>query len=251
MVWLVESRERDRSHRYGDHVRAVVAWKRHAGAVLSMSAAVAGVLAWAAPSASADASIGGSVVRGRHVVIVGIGGLLWSDVSPRTTPVLWRVAEQGAVGSLDVSGVRPRTCPVDGWLTLNGAARAAVPEAGSGACPAGPAVVRRAGLIAGGIPVGARVPGLGRVESYNAQFHWDPQWGLLGSSPAAGRCVTAAGPGAGLAVARRNGWMPGYLPDPSSLSPVVLGECPLTVVDLGALPVRGGGCRPAGRARAG
>jgi hypothetical protein len=31
-----------------------------------------------------------------------------------------------------------------------------------------------------------------------------------------------------------------YLPDPPSLSPVVLGECALTVVDLGSLPVRGG-----------
>jgi hypothetical protein len=240
MGWLVECRERDQSRRYGDQVRAVKGWKRHAGAVLSVGVAVAGVLAWAASAASADEAVGGDAAPARHVVIVGVGGLLWSDVSPRTTPVLWRVAEQGAVGSLDVSGVRPRTCPVDGWLTLNGAARAAVPEAGSGACPAGLAVERRAGLIAGGIPVEARVPGLERVESYNAQFHWDPQWGLLGSSPGAGRCVTAAGPGAGLAVARRNGWMPGYLPDPSSLSPVVLGECPLTVVDLGALPVRGG-----------
>jgi hypothetical protein len=171
LVWLVEYREQDWSRRYGDRVRAVMRWKRHAGAVLSVGAAVAGVLAWAAPSASADASIGGSVGRGRHVVVVGIGGLLWSDVSPGTTPVLWRVAEQGAVGSLDVSGVRERTCPAEGWLTLNGGARAALPEPAGGMCPADLPVVPRSGQVAEGMPVGARVTGLGRVESYNAQFH--------------------------------------------------------------------------------
>jgi hypothetical protein len=240
MVWLPESRERDRLRRYGDRVRAVTGWKRHAGAALSASAAVAGVLAWAAPWASASVAAGGSAVPDHHVVVVGIGGLLWSDVSPRATPVLWRIAERGAVGSLDVSGVREQTCPVDGWLTLNGGARAALPEAADGSCPAGPAVVRRSGLVAGGIPVGARVPGLGQVESYNAQFHWDPQWGLLGSSAGKGRCFTAVGPGAALALASRSGGLAGYLPDPASLSPIVLGQCPLTVVDLGPLPVRGG-----------
>ena len=47
MVWLAESRERDRSRRYGDRVRAVAAWKRPAGVVLTLGAVMAGVLAWA------------------------------------------------------------------------------------------------------------------------------------------------------------------------------------------------------------
>jgi hypothetical protein len=111
MGWLAERYERDLSHRYGDRVRAVPGWKRHAGVVLSVSAAVAGVLAWAASTASADAAAGGSGARDQHVVIVGIGGLLWSDVSPRTAPVLWQIAGRGAVGSLDVSGVRERPSP--------------------------------------------------------------------------------------------------------------------------------------------
>ena len=88
MGWLAERRERDRSRRYGDQVRAVTGWKRHAGVVLSVSVAVAGVLAWAAPSASADEAVGVGVAASRHVVIVGIGGLLWGDVSPSTTPIL-------------------------------------------------------------------------------------------------------------------------------------------------------------------
>ena len=206
MGWLVECRERDQSRRYGDQVRAVKGWKRHAGAVLSVGVAVAGVLAWAASAASADEAAGGGVAAARHVVIVGIGGLLWSDVSPSATPNLWRVAGQGAVGSLDVSGVRPRTCAVDGWLTLNGAARAAVPEPGSGTCPGELAVVPRSGLVAAGMPVGAWVPRLGRVEAYNEQFHWDPQWGLLGSVAGEGAVCHRGGAG-GRAGGGPAGWV--------------------------------------------
>ena len=219
----------------------MAAWKRHAGAVLTLGAVVAGVLAWAAAPTRASAGVAAAdAASARHVVIVGIGGLLWSDVSPRGTPNLWRIAERGAVGSLDVSGVKELTCPADGWLTLNGGARAEVPKPADGACPAEPAVWPRSGLVAAGVPVGAWVQGQERVDAYNGQFHWDPQWGLLGSSPGQGRCVTAVGPGAGLAVARPNGWVHGYLGVPSGLTSAVLGECALTVVDLGSLPVRGG-----------
>lgn len=223
---------------------------RHAGAALTMAASLAGVAAWPPPAASATALPSAGAGRVRHVVVVGIGGLLWSDVSPLATPALWRIAEQGAVGSLDVSGVRERTCPAEGWLTLNGAARAALPGVNGGACPAGPEIVPRSGLVTRGVPVRARVPGLGRVEAYNAHFHWDAQWGLLAGSAGAGRCATAVGPGAGLALASRNGWVPGYLTGPSSLSSAVLGQCPLTVVDLGSLPVRGGRGGTAARAAA-
>jgi hypothetical protein len=60
--------------------------------VLGVIAAVAGVLAWTASAASADQAARGGMAPARHVVIVGIGGLLWSDVTPRATPVLWRLA---------------------------------------------------------------------------------------------------------------------------------------------------------------
>ena len=60
----------------------------------------------------------------RHVVVVGISGLRWSDVSASATPTLWRLAGQGSVGSLVDYAVKPLTCPADGWLTLNAGARA-------------------------------------------------------------------------------------------------------------------------------
>src|ERR1035441_6105869 len=60
----------------------------------------------------------------RHVVIVGLSGLRWSDVPPASTPTLWRLAGQGSAGSLVDYAVLPLTCPADGWLTLNAGARA-------------------------------------------------------------------------------------------------------------------------------
>src|ERR1039458_1180098 len=58
------------------------------------------------------------------VLIIGIPGLRWSDVSAQTTPALWRKATAGSVGSLVISAVETRTCPADAWLTLNSGARA-------------------------------------------------------------------------------------------------------------------------------
>ena len=60
----------------------------------------------------------------RHVVVVGISGLRWSDVSQAATPTLWRLAGQGSAGSLVDYAVKPLTCPADAWLTLNAGARA-------------------------------------------------------------------------------------------------------------------------------
>jgi hypothetical protein len=159
----------------------------------------------------------------RHVVIVGLSGLRWSDVSRAATPTLWRLAGQGSVGSLVDYAVLPLTCPADGWLTLNSGTRAQSDhtEAGCGALPA----VVRAGS-------GAEVPGLPALISYNKQFNNNPAWGLLAG--AAG-CATAVGPGAALALADSAGHVASYLPSPADLSATMLSRCPLTVVDLGNL----------------
>src|SRR5580704_10972270 len=165
----------------------------------------------------------------RHVVVVGLSGLRWSDVSPSATPTLWRLAGQGSVGSLVDYAVLPLTCPADAWLTLNAGARAKTDHTNA-ACGAFPAVV-----AAGS---GAEVPGLGALESYNQQFHNDPDWGLLGRE--APGCATAVGPGAALALAEPgsgsgSGHVASYLRAPSDITAGVLSRCPLTVVDLGNL----------------
>ena len=157
----------------------------------------------------------------RHVVVVGLSGLRWSEVSPAATPALWRLAAQGSVGSLVDYAVLPLTCPADGWLTLGAGARAQS-EHTNAACGGFPAVVAAHG--------GAEVPGLGALESYNQRFHDNPDWGLLAG--AAG-CATAVGPGAALALADRAGHVASYLPSAAGLTAGVLSRCPLTVVDLG------------------
>jgi hypothetical protein len=205
------------------------------------------------------------------VVLVGIGGLRWSDVSPTTTPALWRLAGHGSVGSLVVGGIHPRTCPADGWLTLNAAARAAVPHAASGPCPAVPAVTAYPSRGHPGAPSPAWVSRMPGLVSYNARFHYNPQWGLLAAAPGAaglpgvartsgargpvarpgsGRCATAVGPGAALALASPAGRVGSYLPSPDQLTAATLARCPLTIIDLGSLPSAPGPAGESARAAA-
>jgi hypothetical protein len=159
----------------------------------------------------------------RHVVIVGLSGLRWSDLSLAATPALWQLAGQGSAGSLVDFAVLPLTCPADGWLTLNAGARVQTDHTDAG-CRTFPAV-RLDGA-------GATVPALPGLIGYNQRFRTDPSWGLLGR--AAG-CATAVGPGAALALAGPSGAVASYLPSPADLTAAVLSRCPLTVVDLGNL----------------
>lgn len=153
------------------------------------------------------------------VVLAGIPGLRWSDLSPRATPNLWRLASQGSVGSLVVRTVLPRTCAVDGWLTLNAGARAMARHTGKGQCPP--------------IAAPSALPG---IAAYNQRFHYNTHWGLLAATAGPGGCVTAVGPAAALAVAGQQGQAPPYLPVAVGVSRSVIAQCPLTVLDFGALP---------------
>ncbi|MGD0607736.1 MAG: hypothetical protein ABSA53_29645 [Streptosporangiaceae bacterium] len=198
--------------------RPAARWSALLGCLLAVLA-VAGGAAAAAPARAATAA-----APARHVVVVGISGLRWSEVSAAATPTLWRLAGQGSVGSLVDYAVLPLTCPADGWLTLNAGARAQS-EHTDAACGSFPAVV-----AAG---TGAQVPGLPALESYNNQFHNTPSWGLLSRETPG--CSTAVGPGAALALADSSGHVGSYLPAAAGLSAAVLARCPLTVVDLGVL----------------
>ena len=151
------------------------------------------------------------------VVLAGIPGLRWTDVSAKATPHLWRIAGQASPGTLVVHTVLPRTCPVDGWLTLNAGARAIAQHTEKGQCPP--------------IPAPSALPSIAR---YNERFHYNPHWGLLASAAGPGGCATAAGPGAALALASRSGVTPRSMSVTSGVSRSALARCPLTVVDLGA-----------------
>ncbi len=229
---------------------ARLAWL--SGACLLAGLVLAGLAIFPAPAAravadrAAGSGVAGDARAGRPgaVVLIGIGGLRWSDISQRATPVLWRLAQAGSVGSLSVTGVDTLTCPADAWLSLNGGARALDPHPATGPCPGLPAVLPGASTSPAGTsragtssapPGPARIPAMPALVRANRPFSYQPDWGLLGGS-GTGQCVTAIGPGAALAAASRSGQVQSYLPDPGRASRPVLGACALTVADLGALP---------------
>jgi hypothetical protein len=220
-------------------------------------AAAGAVMACLAAPAGAAAAAGGPGEPG-PVIVVGLPGLRWTDLSATATPALWRLARQGSAGSLVVSGVHTRSCLADGWLTLNSGARAAedpsfAPGTGSARggpaapCPAMPPVVPAATTAPVSAPAGmpALIPAMRRIVSANQPLHYDPYWGLLARAAGPGGCATAAGPGAALALAGPGGHVGSYLPSAAAVTRQVLARCPLTVIDLGALPAA-----PAARAAA-
>ncbi|MFJ6200160.1 hypothetical protein [Micromonospora sp. NPDC092111] len=170
------------------------------------------------------------------VVLAGVAGLRWDDVDPQHTPTLWRLAQQGSIGSLSTRSAHRPTCPVDGWLTLGAGSYAGWNGSRqSGACPAVGVTVEQPDAI------GANLPDQEGVVAYNAdRLPWGAVPGSLSESV---RCSVAVGPGAAVAAARPFGRVDRYAPalpaDPAEL----LGSCVLSIVDLGTVS----GDDPAGR----
>ena len=190
---------------------------RYLAAAVTVSAAVATALAQAASATPAQAAP--ATRAAAHVVVAGISGLEWSDITPGSN--LYRIAEQGSVGALVDYAVLPLTCPADGWLTLNAGARADLRHREAGPCPALPAVAD------------GTVSGMAGIVADNASQGYSPAWGALRTGLS---CTVAVGPGAGLALADTAGRVGDYLPSAAGLTEPDLARCPLTVVDLGVLP---------------
>lgn len=157
---------------------------RWAGAllVLGMFAALA-----AAPARAE----GPAADVGERVLVVGVPGLSWSDVGETSVPVLWRLAGEGAVGSLTVRTVRSRTCEVDGWLTLSAGRRAAD----------APGPCREPGTVVNG-----RVAGWDRYLAAAAAASYGARPGTLAERlDAVGACVSADGDAAAVGAADPQG----------------------------------------------
>ncbi|WP_200216288.1 hypothetical protein [Micromonospora coerulea] len=197
--------------------------RRLAPVLLTLLVVVLGITALAArpdtgaPGRSAD-----------FVVVAGVAGLRWEDVDPQTTPTLWRMAEQGSIGSLSVRSAHQPTCPVDGWLTLGAGNFAAWngSRQRDGCPPTGVTVEQPDGF-------GANLPDQESVVQYNQdRLSWGATPGALSESV---RCSVAVGPDAAVAAARPFGRVDRYAPvlpaDPTPL----LGSCVLSIVDLGSV----------------
>ncbi|GAB6900134.1 hypothetical protein JCM9957A_32240 [Kineosporia succinea] len=176
------------------------------------------------------------------VVLLGTGGLRWTDVGD-DHPALQDLLATGSNGWLAVRSTRSTTCGVDGWLAISAGARA-------GDAPASPgdAVCRDPQLT-------VTTPGsVGSVEEWTRYADqaerdaFDARPGLLGDTlAAAGRSSAAVGPGATVALSTTEGTAPHVYPgshsdasgigDPTVLAADVtsaLAEDPdLLAVDLG------------------
>lgn len=156
-----------------------------------------------------------------RVVLIGVPGLMWSDIDSTRTPHLWNMAMNGAVGSLSVKTVGTVACPYDGWLTVSAGVRSAV------------------GYRCGEPPKPQPVPGGGAVirgYSYLHQVAGQRHAGTLGAAlRAAGRCAVAVGPGAALALADRSGRVDHYVPSLEEVSVNALRACPVTVIEVNDL----------------
>ncbi|MET8143016.1 hypothetical protein ABZU32_22150 [Sphaerisporangium sp. NPDC005288] len=153
----------------------------------------------------------GGAATGR-VVLVGVPGLQWADISQSGTPNLWKLVANGASASMSTRAYpRPdhaSTCPVAGWLTVSAGRRA-----GSAASECAPLPVPQVS------PDGsASVPGWPALASFNAATSYRATIGSLGQAVRdAGGTVAAVGPGAALAAADKTGNVQRYADNAGSL----------------------------------
>ncbi|MBC6471338.1 hypothetical protein, partial [Actinomadura alba] len=157
-----------------------------------------------------------------RVVLIGVPGLRWGDVKPQATPVLWRLAGDGAIANIAVRGVKPLSCPADGWLTISAGSRAQPVDGGCERLPE----PRRDGS-------GAVVPGFDELRTHNAATTYAARIGLLGDAvDEAGGCTAAVGRGGALAAADSTGRVDHYRRSIAGMPRSGWTRCPVTVVDV-------------------
>lgn len=164
------------------------------------------------------------------LIVVGMPGLTWSEVSARRMPALWSLARRGAVAAQTTMSLRVHTCSDGSWLTLSSGERTTTsPSAWRGhrsgprRCP--PPLVPE--QRADGSAVFEDWAGWRRfalTRSYPADLGM-----LAGSMAAAGQCIAAAGPAAALGAANRGGVVAHYSRDPDAVD---LSACPVTLIGL-------------------
>ena len=197
---------------------------------LAITVALAAVLTGLLLPTSSAASGAARDEPAGAVVLVGTGGISWSDVDQRTTPNLWGLLRDGSSAALSVRSVYLNTCPIDGWLGISAGARAAAPRSGAERdpadrpCPSAPTVE------------GGSVVQWPTYLKAAADERFDSKLGLLGDTAAAGRmCLKAVQPFAAAGGARRDGRIEQYTPWSDRQLMEDLNGCPVTLVDVGSL----------------
>ncbi len=159
------------------------------------------------------------------VVLVGVPGLLWEDVTPEHTPALWDLAGVGAIGNVSIRTATSRTCPTDGWLSVSAGQRALSERERFTVCEPAPEPVEDGS--------GAAVPEYGSYVERNAESVFAAPVGLLGQTVRdRGGLTLAAGPGAALGAADESGRVDHYVGSARELTEERLRGVSLAVVEL-------------------
>lgn len=166
------------------------------------------------------------------MVIIGVPGLMWSDVTRENTPALWGLTAQGAGAGLSVRTTRVNTCPTDGWLTLSAGQRSRLPH-GDCALPSAPILPGQDSPTGAPPPGGAIAAGWPAIKSDNAGTNYHAQIGLLGDEVhEAGGCTMAVGPGAVFGAGNGGGRVDRYVESPDKVTAADWARCPLAAVDV-------------------
>ncbi|MFD6953539.1 hypothetical protein A6A08_00045 [Nocardiopsis sp. TSRI0078] len=166
--------------------------------------------------------------RSGPVVLVGVPGLLWEDVTRENTPTLWEMAEKGSIGNVSIRTATSRTCPTDGWLSVSAGQRALSIRERFTVCEAAPEPERDGS--------GAVVPGFGSYVRQNERSSFGAPVGLLGQTVRdAGGTTLAVGHGAALGVADRSGRVDHYVDGVHALTTERLEGVSLAAVELAEL----------------
>jgi hypothetical protein len=180
------------------------------------------LLAALSPAAFAGTRRSASV--GGRVVLIGMPGLLWSDITERGTPALWRLTARGSAAALSVRTTTVTTCSVEGWLTVSAGQRARLAHRDC-ALPPAPTTVRGA--------VGAAAPGWAAIREDNKHTSYQAEVGLLGDAVHRAKgCTLAVGPGGVLGAADHNGRVDLYAPSVDQVPAGDWSRCAFAAVDI-------------------
>lgn len=224
-------------------------WRR--GAVLAFLASLAAVLAFASPGLAQDDA--GDPGPPGGIVIVGVPGLTWSDISASETPTLWNLAGDGATASMSVRTIGAWTCAEAGWVSLGAGERAGGAAARDAHCMAQSRLPSP--VMTGG---GWSVPHFDALVEANAAYNYGARLGSLadaveqlsieqaqdaaeaaaaGEEPVevrAGLCVSAIGVGAALAAANTEGNLAFWGAGLDDL-PEAMAACDIVIIDPGVI----------------
>jgi hypothetical protein len=209
--------------------------------VLLLGILLAPLLAAGGPAAAADAA---NPYAADHVVVVGVPGLSWTDVSGQRTPELADLAAHGAIGSLTVRAARSLTCVLDGWASVGAGNRARFPgpeepepapaEPANGdqvVGPEGPNTLCDRQQLLAAVTLAEPEQAVERIAEDEGTRRFGAEPAALGTAVGCGTAVgrpaalAVAAPGVDVTVADRP-------PSDGAALAALLRDCPLTVVNL-------------------